>query len=192
MIIQAVSPLFGTGAGAGAASAAAGAASAAGTASVAAGSSAGLSCARIGALSANDPHRAININSFFMWSPLGLQRFGADFAGADADRLLERKHEDLAVADLAGVGRFLDRLDHLLQQVVLDRHLDLDLGQEVDDVLRAPVQLGVAFLPAEALDLGDGDALHADGGQRLPHLVKLERLDDCGYEFHGYVLGFRG
>ena len=47
-------------------------------------------------------------------------------------------------------------------QVVGDRRLDLDLGQEVDDVLGAAVQLGVALLAAEALDLGDGDALHAD------------------------------
>jgi hypothetical protein len=36
----------------------------------------------------------------------------------------------------------------------------------------------VAFLTTETLDLGDGDALHADGGQRLTHFVKLERLDD--------------
>jgi len=42
----------------------------------------------------------------------------------------------------------------------------------------------VALLPSEALDFGDGDALHADGGKGLAHLVKLERLDNCGYQFH--------
>src|SRR5262249_11871576 len=66
----------------------------------------------------------------------------------------------------------------------LDRGLDLDLRQEVDDVLGSSVQLGVTLLPTKALDLGDGDALHADCGQRFAHLVKLERLDDCGNELH--------
>ena len=72
----------------------------------------------------------------------------------------------------------------LLEQVGLDRGLDLHLGQEVDDVLGAAVELGVALLPAEALDFGDGDALHADRRQRFAHLVELERLDDCGDQFH--------
>ena len=66
----------------------------------------------------------------------------------------------------------------------LDGGFDLDLGQKIDDVFGAAVQLGVAFLPAEALDLGDGDALHADGGEGFTHFVKLERLDDGGNEFH--------
>ena len=79
---------------------------------------------------------------------------------------------------------FLDGLDDLVQQVVFDGDLDLDLGQEIDHVLGASVQLGVALLPAEALDLGDGDALYADRGQGFAHLVKLERLDDCGDKFH--------
>jgi hypothetical protein len=42
----------------------------------------------------------------------------------------------------------------------------------------------VPFLPAETLHFGNGDALHADGGQRFTHFVKLERLDDGGNEFH--------
>ena len=51
-----------------------------------------------------------------------------------------------------------DAIEHL----VLDRGLDLHLRQEIDHVLGAAVQLGVALLPAEALHLGHGDALHAD------------------------------
>jgi hypothetical protein len=42
----------------------------------------------------------------------------------------------------------------------------------------------MAFLPAESLDFGNGDALHANGGQCFTDLVKLERLDDCTHEFH--------
>ncbi len=43
-------------------------------------------------------------------------------------------------------------------------HLDLDLRQEVDDVLGAPVELGMTLLPAEALHLGDGEPGYADLG----------------------------
>ena len=67
--------------------------------------------------------------------------------------------EDLAVADAAGARRLLDGLDGPLDQAVLDHQLDLHLGQEVDDVLGAAVELGVALLPAEALGLEHGDAL---------------------------------
>jgi hypothetical protein len=47
-------------------------------------------------------------------------------------------------------------------------------------------------LPAEALDFGDGDSLHADRRKGLADLVELERLDDGGYEFHGVPVNVRG
>ena len=72
---------------------------------------------------------------------------------------------------------------------VLDHHLDLHLRQEVDHVLGAAVQLGVALLPAEALDLGHRQARHADVGQGLAHLFELEGLDDGGDLFHGPTSG---
>src|SRR5579872_4497400 len=40
-----------------------------------------------------------------------LHRVAAALAGANSDDLLDRRHEDLAVADASGVGRLLDRLD---------------------------------------------------------------------------------
>ena len=52
------------------------------------------------------------------------QRVRVFFAGADADGLLNRQDEYLAVADLAGVGRSLDGLDGLLNKV--RRHGDLE------------------------------------------------------------------
>src|SRR5690606_5450822 len=55
------------------------------------------------------------------------------------------------------------------------------------DVLGAAIELGVALLAAEALDLGDGDALHADGRERLADFVELEGLDDGGDEFHVFL-----
>src|SRR5690606_31940348 len=110
-------------------------------------------------------------------SVCGLERIGVDLAGADADDLLERDHEHLAVADLAGAGRAGDRLDRGVEDLVRHRRLDLELGQEVDDVFGAAVQLGVTLLAAEALDLGDGQPRHAGLAERFAHLVELERAD---------------
>ena len=107
-----------------------------------------------------------------------LDRVFAALAGADADHLVDRRDEDLAVADAAGLGGVRDGLDHLVHHVVLDDDLDLHLGDEVDDVGGAAVDLLLAAGAAEALHLGDRHALHADLAQRLLHLVELERLDD--------------
>jgi hypothetical protein len=105
-------------------------------------------------------------------------------SGADAHHLFQVPHEDLAVADLAGAGGLHDRFDHGLDLVVGHRDFELDLGQKVDHVLGAAVQLGVALLAAEALDLGGGDAGHAGLGQRLAHVIELERLDDGHDHLH--------
>ena len=51
-------------------------------------------------------------------------------------------------------------------------------------VFRAAVDLGLALLPAEALHLGDGEALHAERRQRLAHVVELEGLDDGHDQLH--------
>src|SRR5688572_1891808 len=113
------------------------------------------------------------------------ERVLARLAGADADHLLEAGDEDLAVTDLPGARRAFDGLDHALDDGVVDRRLDLDLRQEVDDVFGAPVELGVALLSAEALDFGHGDALHADGAEGFAYLVELEGLDDGSHHLHG-------
>src|SRR5688572_6389482 len=136
MSIQATSPLLGVGAGALASSFFA-SALAAGLSSGAA----GLSCASTAPVKAIATTMATHANSFFIAFSSERSRIG--FAGADADDFLERHDEDLAVADLAGVRGPFDRLDHLLEHVVLDGGLDLHLGQEIDHVLRAPVELGV-------------------------------------------------
>src|SRR3970282_1694069 len=113
VIIQVVSPLSTLGAVA-AAGAAAGAVAAG--ASVAA---AGLSCARCAAPEASECARAMRARNFFMC--VSLERLRIGLAGADADDFFEFEHENLAVADLAGVGRLLDRLDGALEQVGVHR-----------------------------------------------------------------------
>ena len=66
-----------------------------------------------------------------------LQCIVVEFAGADAHDLIELPDENLAVADLAGVGALRDRLDDAFKLILGDRDLDLDLGQEVDDIFGA-------------------------------------------------------
>src|SRR5712691_5786868 len=104
-----------------------------------------------------------------------LERALVALAGPDAYGALDRVHEDLAVADVPGLRRGRDH------------DLDHHLGQEVHGVLTAAVQLGVAFLAAEAADLGDGHADDPDPRERLLHVVELERLDDRFDFFHGLL-----
>src|SRR6185295_415399 len=103
-------------------------------------------------------------------------------AGADPHNVLDRSHENLAVADLAGPGGLDDGIDGAFDLVVRHHHLDLHLGQEIDHVLGAAVELGVALLAAEALHFRDGQAGDADLRERLAHLVEFERLHD-GFDF---------
>ena len=103
----------------------------------------------------------------------------------NAQRMFDRRHEDLAVADLAGARVRGDDLDRLVGKVGGDRDLDAQLGQEIHDIFGAAIDFGVALLAAVTLDLGDGHAVDADGRQRLAHLVKLEGFDDRDDEFHG-------
>src|SRR5258708_15297805 len=109
---------------------------------------------------------------------VGLQRRLAALAGTDADHFFDVGDEDLAVADASSLGGTFDGLQRPRDHLVREHDFHLHLGQEVDDVLGAAVQLGVAFLTAEALHFRDGQAQDAHVGQRFLHLVELEGLDD--------------
>src|SRR5512135_3008755 len=108
-IIQATSPLLATGVEAAAAGAdAASAADAAAAGADAAGAEAAWDWANdVPPAPSSARPSAMEAMSFLMlmssvWGWIGLQRVLAGLAGADADHLLERRDEDLAVADLAG------------------------------------------------------------------------------------------
>src|SRR5450756_593225 len=116
--------------------------------------------------------------------PLPLESRVVCLAGADADDAPDVGDEDLSVADLAGLGGLQDRFDDLIDEVAAHSHFDAGLRDEVDDVLGASVQLGVATLPSESLHFSDGHAGHAYIGQRGTHVVELERFDDRCDQFH--------
>src|SRR6266568_2025134 len=135
------------------------------------GASLGMTCHRSPFDSASPPRSRPE-------SKRGLERLFPAFAGADADDLLHRDDEDLPVADATRLGGALDDLHHAADELVGDDDLDLHLGEEVDHVLGATVELGMPLLAAEALHLGGGETGHADLRERLLHLIQLERLDD--------------
>src|SRR5881398_1736575 len=114
-----------------------------------------------------------------------LERVAVGFAGPDPQRVIDRRHEYLAVADLAGAGTRGDDVNRLLGEVRRDRDLDSELGQKIHDIFGAAIDLGVALLAAVSLDLGHGHAADSDRGERLAHLVKFEGFDNGNNELHG-------
>src|ERR1700722_4007903 len=113
-----------------------------------------------------------------------LKRVFVRLARADPDRRVEVVDEDLAVADLACARRSDNRLDRLVGDVCVDRDLDFQLGKEAHGVFGAAIDLGMPLLPSVALDLSHCQPVHSDGGERIAHLLQLERLYDRHYDFH--------
>src|SRR6185503_6839951 len=90
--------------------------------------------------------------------------------------------EHFPVANLACAGRFDDGGHRALDLLVGRHHFDFDLGQEVHGVFAAAIDFGVAFLPAEPLDLAHGHALDPDFPEGILNFFKFEWLDD-GFDF---------
>jgi len=101
--------------------------------------------------------------------------------------MFEVEDKNLAIANLAGIGRFFDGLNGGVELFGGNRDFNFYLGQEVDNIFSASIKLGVPLLAAEALDLGDGQSVDAHGGKGFADFIELEWLDDRGYEFHGWT-----
>src|ERR1700729_1392005 len=113
-----------------------------------------------------------------------LKRVLVRLARADPDRRVEAVDEDLAVADLARARCSDDRFDHLVCDIRVDRDLDLQLGKEAHRVFGAAIDFGMPLLAPVALNLCNCQTVHSDGGERIAHLLQLERLYDRHYNFH--------
>src|SRR5690606_30845258 len=93
--------------------------------------------------------------------------------------------EDLAVADATGLGALADGRDDGVSLRVVDGDLDLELGKEMHGIFGAAVDLGMALLPAVALDLGYRHAVDVERVEGLTYLFQPRRLDDRYHQFHG-------
>src|SRR5215510_5661577 len=99
--------------------------------------------------------------------------------------MVEVDDEDLAVADLSGLGSGGDGVDGLVDLIGGDSDLDLDLGQEAHGIFGAAIDFRMAFLPAIPLDFRHRETVNADGGQGVTDFFQLEWLDDRHNNFHG-------
>ena len=62
-----------------------------------------------------------------------------DLAGADVNYLLQVGDENPTVADFAGVGGFVNRVDDGIRVLIVDDDLDFHTGHEVDAMLGSAV-----------------------------------------------------
>src|ERR1700754_3663423 len=99
--------------------------------------------------------------------------------------MVEIDDEDLAVADLAGLGIGRDGVDGLVDMIGGDSDFDLDLGEEAHRIFGAAVNLRVSFLTAVAFDFRHRETVNANGGQGVTDFFELEWLNDRHNNFHG-------
>src|ERR1700748_1470912 len=99
--------------------------------------------------------------------------------------MVEVDDEDLAVADLAGLGSCRDGIDGFVDVLGSNGDFDLDLGQEAHRVFSAAVNFRMAFLPAVPFDFRHRESVNANGGQGITDFFQLEWLDDRHNNFHG-------
>jgi hypothetical protein len=75
-------------------------------------------------------------------------------AGTDAQGTFDGDHEDLAIADAAGLGCRGNRFNDAIDEGITDYDFKLHLGQEIHDIFGAAIEFGVALLASKALGLG--------------------------------------
>src|ERR1700737_5514840 len=79
------------------------------------------------------------------------ERVAVGFAGPDPQRVIDRRHEYLAVADLAGARACGDDVNRLVGEFRSDGDLDAQLRQKIHDIFGAAIDFGVALLAAVTL-----------------------------------------
>src|SRR5205085_4873267 len=90
------------------------------------------------------PIRRINGRRLMLCAPRRRSALAADvFAVLDADRVLQGRYQDRAVAGVPGLCRAGDHGDHLVHPTIRDDDVDLDPWAEIDGVFLPAVGLGV-------------------------------------------------
>ena len=118
------------------------------------------------------------------WCFFGLDGFRTGLTGTDADGLFDWGNENLPVPNAAGFGGLANGFNCAFNLVVIDDNFDFHLGQKVDDIFSAAIELCVTFLAAKALGFKNGDTLQAYFLESFLHFVELEWFDDCFNLFH--------
>jgi hypothetical protein len=93
------------------------------------------------------------------WNQLDCVR--AAFTGPDADAIVHGKHKDLTISNLtfvASAGRLHNRLNGWLNEVFVDRDLELNFSEQIDRGFLATIDAQLPFLPSKALAIHDRQA----------------------------------
>lgn len=109
------------------------------------------------------------------------------FAGTDSQHLFEGRHEYFAIANFAGLGAVDYSLDDFVHSIIGNGHLYFRFRQEIDDVLGAAIELGVAALTAKAFYLAHRHALNSNLTQGIPDVVESEGFYDSRDKLHTEV-----
>ena len=109
---------------------------------------------------------------------------------ADAVDLLDRQHEDLAVADRPRAGAAQDGLHGRLHEVIGDANLQADLLGQRHLHRGAAIRLDLFDLAAVPPHLADGQALDIGLEQLDQDVVDLLVTNDCDYELHALPPSF--
>src|ERR1043166_867519 len=129
-------------------------------------------------------------NIFFIWGEdpfyIPLNRVFTFFFRPDTDGFVDRGNEDFAIANLSSLCRPDDGRDRGFHAVVRDHHLDLDLGEEIDRVFAATIDLRVTFLTTEALNFAHRHAFNAHVSEGILNLFQFERFYDCFDFLHSF------
>ncbi|SRR6266568_1413937 len=124
------------------------------------------------------------------WGKQVLQGVVAALFVADADGFVNSREKDFAVADFSCLGRMDNRFNNFINPLVAEHDLNLNLGKKINAVFAAPVELGVALLPAVTTSFEHGESIDANGDERRFHVIELSRLNYC-FEFRHDVRLFR-
>src|SRR5262245_50299093 len=92
-------------------------------------------------------------------------RLWPSFSRPDANTVLQRQDENLAVADPAfrtGSASLHDGVDGRLDEVFVDGDLELHLAEQLHSQFVTAVGFGMAFLPAETLHVHDRETEDLD------------------------------
>ncbi len=120
-----------------------------------------------------------------------LNRFAAGFTGSDADAVVHGKDKNLSVADstfFTASPAGDDRIDRGLNELLIDRDLQLHFAKQVDARVVAKVRAGLALLSTEPLAFQHRQANDLDLAQRCFNGLELAWLNDSDDEFHGCLL----
>jgi len=94
------------------------------------------------------------------------------FSGSDADNLVNRCDDNLAVAYLSSSSALDDGIHNLINLVIPGQDCKKQLGMKVHPVFTPPVNFGAAHLSTETKNIHYRQPLYTDAREALPYIVQ--------------------